>query len=425
MYIFVNKSILHMFKIIVSTIPMFVCAFWCIVLLSEYKSHNKAKIFLGFYMFVAFLLYLGHAAYFNHEYQFYGFWENIYLFCSLSVYPLYFIYIKLISRKTSLKLKDFWVLLPSVFISLFSFVLYFSMSPQETKIFLEDILYQTSYSQNFKLTPLLTLQIFKLRLFEVIFFIQIIFVVYFGRKHIIEYNKKIRDYYSNTEGKTLQQFNYLLYIFIATSFASTVVSILGKSFFTHSTWLLLIPAILFAALLFIIGYLGFKQEFTFTTFVEDLNKDAIKDLLDKNDSQVDYNELTQRKLLTELNELLEEKEIYKKRDLRITEVSMLLNTNRTYISQIINENMQTNFSDLINGYRINCAKNLLTDHTKKTFGLSEIAEMSGFSSDSSFYRIFRDKEGVSPGDFRKKNCNGIQHTTINEKNIELRKNSIF
>jgi AraC-like DNA-binding protein len=36
--------------------------------------------------------------------------------------------------------------------------------------------------------------------------------------------------------------------------------------------------------------------------------------------------------------------------------------------------------------------------------LTEIAENSGFSTNSSFYRVFKNKVGVSPGDFRKKGC---------------------
>lgn len=399
-----RSYITSMFKTIVSLIPMFVCAFWCVVLLLEYKSRNKSKLLLGFFMFVAFLLYLGHAAYFNRECRFYSFWENIYIFCSLAVYPIYFIYLKLISKKPHLKLQDLWVLLPALFMSVFSFILYFKMSPAEERIFSEHLLYRPLHFDHAELTPLLSLQLLKQRLFAAAFFIQIIPIIFFGRKYIVEYNKKIYNYYSNTEGKTLQHFNHLLYIFIATSIASIIANLLGKSFFINSIWLLLVPALLFGCLLFAIGYVGYKQDFTLITFLTEQSADENRTLQqDEQEMNNDYyNEKIKHRLLHQLQELLEKEHIYKKNDLRITDISKKLNTNRTYISKVVNEELKANFSDLINKYRIEHAKKLLTNTENQLMGLSQIGELSGFKSDSSFYRIFKEKEGVSPGDFRKK-----------------------
>ncbi|MGB4414403.1 MAG: helix-turn-helix transcriptional regulator [Paludibacter sp.] len=279
------------------------------------------------------------------------------------------------------------------------------MSDNEMDFFTKNILYERNYSNYAELSPLLSLQIIKLRIFKVVFFIQLIPVVYFGRKYILDYNKKIRNYYSDTEGKTLQHFNSLLYIFVATSIASSIVNFLGKSFFAYSTWILLLPALLFGCLLFIIGYLGYTQEFTLATFLKDVKADEIKNIQhEENKLNNDYYaENLKHRLLEDLQELLIKKEIYKKNDLRITDVSSKLNTNRTYVSKVVNEELKTNFSDLINQYRIEHAKKLLKGHESKTLGLSQIGELSGFKSDSSFYRIFKEKEGISPGDFRKKN----------------------
>jgi len=158
-------------------------------------------------------------------------------------------------------------------------------------------------------------------------------------------------------------------------------------------------------LLFIIGYLGYTQEFTLATFLKDVKADEIKNIQhEENKLNNDYYaENVKHRLLEDLQELLIKKEIYKKNDLRITDVSSKLNTNRTYVSKVVNEELKTNFSDLINQCRIEHAKKLLKDHESKTLGLSQIGELSGFKSDSSFYRIFKEKEGISPGDFRKKN----------------------
>ena len=155
--------------------------------------------------------------------------------------------------------------------------------------------------------------------------------------------------------------------------------------------------------MFTIGYLGYHQDFTLETFISDVKKDETKI---SNQSEVElnngYNDSIKQRLLDDLNDLLHKKEIYKKIDLRITDISKKLNTNRTYISRVVNEELNTNFSDLINQFRVEHAKKLLREKDCKTLGLSQVGELSGFKSDSSFYRIFKEKEGVSPGDFRKK-----------------------
>jgi len=387
-----------MWKIIISVIPMFVCLFWCIVLFIEHHTQNKAKTFLSFFMFVAFLLYLGHAAYFNKEYKFYGFWDSIYLFCSLAVYPLYFIYLKIITKKTKLNFKDFFVLLPAFTIGIFSFILYFLMSPEELTVYTQQLIYHNF--NNIEWTSILHLQQIKLYLFTIIFVIQIIPILIYGSKYIKEYNQAIMNYYADTEKKTLDHFNFLLIVFILTSLASSTVDLIGRSYFTQSNIHLLIPAIIFGCLLFMVGYLGYKQDFSIENFLKDIkNNEALASTIK---ISINDTELYGKNLFENLKKLLEENEIYKNKDLCITDIAMMLNTNRTYISKIMNEKFKTNFSTMINHYRIEHAKKILKDSKYRQLNINEIGELSGFSSESSFYRIFKNHENISPGNYRKK-----------------------
>ena len=387
-----------MWKIVISVIPMFVCLFWCIVLFIEHRTQNKAKTFLSFFMFIAFLLYLGHAAYFNKEYKFYGFWDSIYLFCSLAVYPLYFIYLKIITKKTNLNFKDFLVLLPAFSIGVFSFILYFMMTPEELTVYTQQIIYHNF--NNIEWTPILHLQQIKLYLFTIIFVAQIIPILIYGSKYIKEYNQAIMNYYADTEKKTLDHFNFLLIVFILTSLASSTVDLIGRSYFTQSNIHLLIPAIIFGFLLFMVGYLGYKQDFSIENFLKDIkNNEALASTIK---ISINDTELYGKNLFENLKKLLEENEIYKNKDLCITDIAMMLNTNRTYISKIMNEKFKTNFSTMINHYRIEHAKKILKDSKYRQLNINEIGELSGFSSESSFYRIFKNHENISPGNYRKK-----------------------
>lgn len=98
--------------------------------------------------------------------------------------------------------------------------------------------------------------------------------------------------------------------------------------------------------------------------------------------------------------LFEKEHVYLNPRLRLSELAMLLGTNRTYLSQYFNQNCERTFYDFVNDYRIHHAKLLLhsTDDTLET-----IAMNSGFNSLSTFRRAFVQREGMSPIEFRAPN----------------------
>ena len=98
---------------------------------------------------------------------------------------------------------------------------------------------------------------------------------------------------------------------------------------------------------------------------------------------------------------METKQIFRNPDLRITDVSNLLKTNRTYVSGIINTEFNSTFCDMVNQYRIEYSKKLLLD--RNLYILHYISEESGFASVNSFMRAFKKFTGMTPGQFRKQN----------------------
>jgi AraC-like DNA-binding protein len=93
--------------------------------------------------------------------------------------------------------------------------------------------------------------------------------------------------------------------------------------------------------------------------------------------------------------LLEEEKVYKNQNLTISEFASRLNTNRTYLSQIINYTNHTNFSNLINDYRIKEAESQLTKNLKK-LTMEAIAFECGFSSKLAFYTGDQEEKRKNP-----------------------------
>lgn len=106
-----------------------------------------------------------------------------------------------------------------------------------------------------------------------------------------------------------------------------------------------------------------------------------------------------REMFSRLEKLMTEENVYRQPDLSLEKLAQMLQTNRTYISQVVNEETGRSFSTYVNSYRLQEAIGLLSDPANdeplKNVGLSV-----GFASPSNFYSLFRQKVGVSPSVFR-------------------------
>ena len=72
-----------------------------------------------------------------------------------------------------------------------------------------------------------------------------------------------------------------------------------------------------------------------------------------------------------------------------------LEINRNYISQVINESFNQNFSNFLNGYRIIEARKILSS-INLNFTIEAIAGMVGFKSKTAFNNAFKKYVGVTP-----------------------------
>ena len=87
-------------------------------------------------------------------------------------------------------------------------------------------------------------------------------------------------------------------------------------------------------------------------------------------------------------------------DINLDDVSQKLNTNRTYLSKLINEHFNKNFNDFINEFRIKTARQILADHGKNHISIEGVGQMAGFNSRSNFFTCFKKYTGISPSFFR-------------------------
>ena len=106
-------------------------------------------------------------------------------------------------------------------------------------------------------------------------------------------------------------------------------------------------------------------------------------------------------LLERLNHLMEVEKAYTKKDLTVVGVAKKLGTNKSYVSQVINEGKGMNFSSYVNEYRVKEARRLLTDKSYHHLKIESIAGDSGFNSVSAFNNAFKKFTGLTPSYYLK------------------------
>lgn len=92
--------------------------------------------------------------------------------------------------------------------------------------------------------------------------------------------------------------------------------------------------------------------------------------------------------------------LYKDSTLTLRKLASSLGISQHHLSQIINENTEGNYYDLVNSYRLSEAKRLLSE---TEISVIDVAYESGFNSKSAFYSEFKKKTGLTPGQFRSEN----------------------
>lgn len=102
-----------------------------------------------------------------------------------------------------------------------------------------------------------------------------------------------------------------------------------------------------------------------------------------------------------LHALVSEKELYLQANFSIQELSELSKISVHHISYCINTKLNKSFSDFVNDYRIELAKNTLHDSDSSNLTIEAIGLNCGFGSKSSFNAVFKKYTLVTPTEYRK------------------------
>ncbi|WP_289307610.1 AraC family transcriptional regulator, partial [uncultured Phocaeicola sp.] len=102
---------------------------------------------------------------------------------------------------------------------------------------------------------------------------------------------------------------------------------------------------------------------------------------------------------------LEVRQVFLDPKLSLNKLSDMIETNQTYLSNVVNRYFGCHLKDLVNTYRVEYAKELLRSGKCP---LEELPQRCGFLSRSTFYTSFKKVAGVSPKRYMKQEQRAIQ-----------------
>ncbi len=115
------------------------------------------------------------------------------------------------------------------------------------------------------------------------------------------------------------------------------------------------------------------------------------------DKKIDHHKA--KAIISKLNEYVQEDQRFTNPSLKLADLAGAINELPHTISQILNDNMGKSFSQYINEYRIEAAKEILQKNTD--FTLESIGYDCGFNSKSTFYSTFKKIVGCTPSAYQK------------------------
>lgn len=225
-----------------------------------------------------------------------------------------------------------------------------------------------------------------------------IFYFSFGLKLINNYKRKIEEFFSQTTGIDLKWLNLILISWIS-------LCIFINSFFVIDLFYPIAPFGLMQFLSFVvaavyvvfIGFYGLRQDNIFLTRTINLNLE--KTLAHQPDSYSKPLKEDEKAFIQYLLKYMGEKKPYLQPEITLKGLSDELNVSSEYLSEIINTDLNKNFFDFINYYRIEEFKNQCKNDKNKHLNIIGIAFNCGFNSKATFNRVFKKATGLTPSEY--------------------------
>jgi AraC-like DNA-binding protein len=232
--------------------------------------------------------------------------------------------------------------------------------------------------------------------------------LYLSWRSLSQFTIAVENLRSDNSRNLVKHLKLLAMAFIILE-ATWVSLFIGNQYFDIGTlnqvseiWLLFIAVIILA-----MGFTGlqqpnmiFTQEERLLTSVESSHNNAAD-----GEEKVKYihsalPDSTANEIAKQIEKLMSSQQLFLNDKLTLTELAKALEMKSHTISQVINQQMKTNFYKLVNGYRVQHAADLL-ENDQINWSIERIALESGFSNRVTFNKAFKEQMRCTASAYKK------------------------
>lgn len=357
-------------------------------------------------MIAAAIVYLSHYCYFAPFPQAYYFLDPIYQLAMLSVYPLFHIYIRILTIDISFSGKKHgkFMALPITLFILYSIGIIISPY-EEYKIWITNRTFHTH--------SLIAIQSIYI-LIRIVFLWEVVYTISKNYHLIKRYSNSAKEYYADPDDSSTRRAKITNTAMLITGISSVVLCILGREFFVNNLYALTAASVIFSSSLFTIGRLGLTQKIINPFKEPEITEDSA------NLTTAPITSSTHKEIIQKIEIMFKDKHIYMHNKFNISDLARAVGTNRTYISTAINQTYGVNFSNFVNQHRLKALEKALNH--KNNHSLEELATISGFGSVDSMKRAVKLEYSMNFREWRKELLANNQ-TIIERKTQEKTANS--
>lgn len=300
---------------------------------------------------------------------------RIALFADLIIFifgPLFYLYVESVAQKRSHSIKENLKLFYPAFVHL---LLVFSSFFVDKEVLVQGYMGNSNWI---------------IIGFTGLFFLAILYNFYFCFLSI----RTVRSHMNTADKRTLrflEKFTYLFGLTISFWFVSFIIDVFKWSFLDNflsfaynTTWVFI------SLYTYILAYYALTN----TSFIQNpLNQKYIgSKLMVSGLDQIDL----------QLEEFMQENKPYLNSKITLSDLAKSLGYNTAYLSRVINEKRQMNYSDYINSYRIKEFERLILTGEKSRQTLLSIAFEAGFNSKGAFNTAFKKITKMTPKEYYEK-----------------------
>ena len=217
------------------------------------------------------------------------------------------------------------------------------------------------------------------------------------------YKRFLQTNFSNIDKLSFNWMRFLAFGLILV-LGGALVFVILREFFLFPLSLYKSFAIVVLVFVNIIGFRGIKYSTIFNQTVISYNQPTTNEGIpvEKEKSYANYGLKQEEAVLLSqrLKKYMENEKPYTNIDLTLKNLAIALETYPHYVTQVLNTVFNQNFYDFINTYRIEESQKRLLDPQFKNLTILAIAYDCGFNSKSTFNRIFKQKTGFTPSEYR-------------------------